>query len=203
MTVEMSLIDRVLRVIVLATVVSNVLTSGDQDIPVLVSRRLSGDSYWHSNDDFQICRDNLNLTYLVSEDRCAKDQELFNGNIVGNNSNLKYYFFCHLDCGFATVPNGEPSNLSIALVLNGSNLRIADPEASLTDATIVSITNGTHQLVNGSVCQISSLEVYRGRSQITVISYDGLSLSGSGTVKVNLLYYSILPQVQMFIGFIG
>ena len=93
----------------------------------------------------------------------------------------------YIDCGFAFVPSGEPSNLSIALVLIGSNLRIADPDASHTDATIVSIINGTHQLVNGSVCQISSLEVYRGRSQITEISYDGLSLSGNGTVKVKVL----------------
>ena len=78
MTGEMSLIDRVLRVIVLATVVSNVLASGDRDIPVLVSRRLSGDGYRYLNNDFPICHDNL--TYLVSEDRCAKDQELFEGS---------------------------------------------------------------------------------------------------------------------------
>ena len=56
-------------------------------------------------------------------------------------------------------------------------------DASLTDAT-VTIINSKHQFVNGSLCQIASLEVYRGRNQIIEISRDGLSLSENGMVKV-------------------
>ena len=57
---------------------------------------------------------------------------------------------------------------------------------ALADATIVAINNiVTHQPVNGSFCCIVSLEVYRGREQITEISHDGFSLSDRGTVEVN------------------
>ena len=46
-----------------------------------VSRRLGGDSYFTSNSTVQsICRDDSNLTLLVNETRCAKNEELFNGN---------------------------------------------------------------------------------------------------------------------------
>ena len=54
---------------------------------------------------------------------------------------------------------------------------------SLTDAIIVTITYAS-QSVNGSLCQISSLEVYRGRKHITEISHDGFSLSNEGTFMV-------------------
>ena len=46
-----------------------------------VSRRLGGDSYFTSNLTLQsICHDDSNLTFLVNETRCAKNEELFNGN---------------------------------------------------------------------------------------------------------------------------
>ena len=77
MTMEMNLIAKGLRVLLLVTIASKFVAS-EENIPVLVSRRLSGDSYQYLNNDFPVCRDNL--TYLVSEDRCVNDQELFNGN---------------------------------------------------------------------------------------------------------------------------
>ena len=79
--------------------------------------------------------------------------------------------------------------MTTALVLVHQNestlqqLKIADRSTSQMDAA-VSIVNATHQLINGSLCQIASLEVYRGRDQITKISHDGFSLSEGGTVKV-------------------
>ena len=48
-----------------------------------VSRRLSGDSYFTilSNSTIEsICHDGSNLTFLVNERRCAKNEELFNGS---------------------------------------------------------------------------------------------------------------------------
>ena len=78
MTMEMDLTSRGLRVLVLVSIAC--LTS-EEEIPVTVSRRLSGDSYQHfSSSSLSLCIDNL--TYLVSEDRCVEDQELFviNGN---------------------------------------------------------------------------------------------------------------------------
>ena len=62
----------------------------------------------------------------------------------------------------------------------------------LTDAVVVTVdVNDTHQSVNGSFCCIVSLEVYRGRGQITEISHDGFSLSDRGTIEVS--------QIQVFV----
>ena len=62
-------------------------------------------------------------------------------------------------------------------------------DASLTDAAISVINRAHHDhFVNGSLCQIASLEVYRGRSsnQTTEISYAGFSLSENGIVEVKV-----------------
>ena len=45
--------------------------------------------------------------------------------------------------------------------------------------------NETKQPVNSSFCQISSLEVYRGREQAIEISHEGFSLNGSGSIEVS------------------
>ena len=105
-----------------------------------------------------------------------------------------------LDCRFGFVSSEAPSNLTTTLAFRNQSehifkqLKIVD--ASLTDAA-VAIINSTHQFVNGSLCQIASLEVYRGRDQIIEISHDGLSLRENGMVKVKshcILYevYNIL-----------
>jgi hypothetical protein len=73
-------------------------------------------------------------------------------------------------------------------------LKILD--ASLADAAIATI-NGAHRLVNRSLCQIASLEVYRGRDQIIEISHGGLSLSENGRVKVKLHTCIILYEVYV------
>ena len=44
--------------------------------------------------------------------------------------------------------------------------------------------NGTNQNVNSSFCNISSLEVYRGREQAIEISHQGFSLSDNGSIQV-------------------
>ena len=78
MAVEMSLIGRGVRVIILVSIASNLMLASETNIPVRVSRRLTGDIYQYFNFPHQVCQDNL--TYLVSEDRCVNDEELFNGN---------------------------------------------------------------------------------------------------------------------------
>jgi hypothetical protein len=78
MTVEMSLIGRGVRVLVLVSIASNLILASEENIPVQVSRRLNHDIYWYSSGMFEVCQDNQ--TYLVSEDRCVNNQEFFNGN---------------------------------------------------------------------------------------------------------------------------
>ena len=78
MVVEMSLIGRGVRVLMLVSIASNVMLASEENIPVQVNRRLDGDIYQYLNFPHEVCQDNL--TYLVSEDRCVNDEEFFNGN---------------------------------------------------------------------------------------------------------------------------
>ena len=54
--------------------------------------------------------------------------------------------------------------------------------------TVILKFNGTDQLVNSSFCNISSLEVYRGRQLAIEIghAYGGFSLSNNSNIEVNL-----------------
>ena len=56
---------------------------------------------------------------------------------------------------------------------------------------VVTFRNREEQ-VNGSICNISSLEVYRGREQAIEIDYRGFSLTENGTIKV----YQLLIQTD-------
>ena len=47
------------------------------------------------------------------------------------------------------------------------------------------IFNEAKQPVNSSFCNISSLEVYRGRGQAIEISHEGFSLSDIGSIEVD------------------
>ena len=46
--------------------------------------------------------------------------------------------------------------------------------------------NETDELVNSSLCHISSLEVYRGQQQAIEISNQGFSLIDNGSIKVHI-----------------
>ena len=78
MAVEMSLIGRGVRVITLVSIASNLVLASETNVPVEVNRRSDGDIYRYLNSSHEVCHDNL--TYLVSEDRCVNDEELYNGN---------------------------------------------------------------------------------------------------------------------------
>ena len=184
---EISLIGRGVRMIILVSIAINVILASEMSLPVRVSRRLSGDIYWYSSDDFESCHDNP--TYLISEDRCVNDQELFNGNADTTSITLRLINFISLDCGFGFVSNEAPSYLTTSLIFRQNGSIILFKQLKTVDASsdaAVAIINGTRRLVNGSLCQIASLEVYRGRDQIIEISHDGLSLSQNGNVKVKL-----------------
>ena len=70
-----------------------------------------------------------------------------------------------------------------------------------TDNEIVNVIvtfRSREEQVNGSICEISSLEVYRGREQATNISHQGFSLTENGTIKVYWLHnvsYNILYTI--------
>ena len=71
-------------VLVLLTVYLSLLAASDLDeqVPVVVNRRIAFDTYRCFNTSgIMICPSDTNTTYLVSERRCVKDQELFSGKV--------------------------------------------------------------------------------------------------------------------------
>jgi hypothetical protein len=92
--------------------------------------------------------------------------------------------FYNTECCSLIIPNA-PSNL-IAIAATSSSTSMAplvvDPSA---DGGATFYFKDTEQLINKSVCDIASLEVYRGREQAIKISHNGFTLSNSGTFEVS------------------
>lgn len=75
--------ERELRVelLVIMTLVYVLDILNGSEIPEVVSRRDSGDTYQLSisiEERMVICNEDNNLTYLVSEQQCVRNQELLN-----------------------------------------------------------------------------------------------------------------------------
>ena len=80
---EMDVIDGeiIIRCFIVIMIMFKFIVS-EERIPETVSRRQSGDIYTHYNSSSTFaCRDDNNLTYLVSEGRCVKNQQLINSNL--------------------------------------------------------------------------------------------------------------------------
>ena len=88
-------------------------------------------------------------------------------------------------CSSAVI-SAEPSvNLTVIVDLDSkamSNITSLKEASGITTKFKFNITD---QPVNSSFCQITSLEVYRGKKQAIQISNDGFSLSINGTVDVS------------------
>ena len=54
-------------------------TVSDAGLPVIVNRRLSGDIIQYTASNSHISCDDINATFLVSDRRCIKNQQLFDG----------------------------------------------------------------------------------------------------------------------------
>ena len=174
----------------------------DSRIPVTVSRRLTGDNITFSSGNQILCNIDDNLTYLVSERQCVRNQGLLNGIIASSDSELDAspallrlheIFLIPAGCMFSIAPSQQHSNITLTILIRTTNQRetlLMTPEAGniLTEAVIVHRTT-MHQSVNSSSCSISSLEVYRGKQQAFEIAHDGWSLTDNGTIKVVTLFY--------------
>ena len=78
--------DPKLRVFLLGTIVLSCFGSivletngADSRIPVTVNRRPTGDIITLSSENTILCNNDDNLTYLVSERQCVRNQGLLNG----------------------------------------------------------------------------------------------------------------------------
>ena len=93
-----------------------------------------------------------------------------------------------LACSFVLVQRHDLRyRITVMLDQNQNELKIPDNHSStFTTANVVTSDSPGYHQVNSSFCNITSLEVYRGRSEITQISHDGFTLSSSGTIEVEL-----------------
>ena len=92
-----------------------------------------------------------------------------------------------VECSLAITPTGEPQllRLTVRTVNKTSALEtISSNNSTYTNATVILRSRGEYVQVNHSVCNISSLEVYRGKEQAIEINKEGFSLGSSGTIEV-------------------
>ena len=128
-------------------------------------------------------------TYLISEDQCVKDQELYRGKFIYLIL-LSHIIDHHSGCSHLLVPIQYPNVTTIA-VFDSSTPNITYLSTKVTNGGEVFKFNETNYLVNSSFCHISSLEVYRGREQAIEISHQGFSLNSNGNVEVHATYCSL------------
>ena len=95
-------------------------------------------------------------------------------------------FVITIGCSIAVIPT-RYSLLIPTANINSQYLAITSTISDKFNEYIVLFGfNGINQTVNSSVCNISSLEVYRGREQVIEISHQGFSMNDNGSVEVNL-----------------
>ena len=149
-----------------------------------VSRRLTTDVYFVINSTFGFNCGGKN-TYLISEDQCVKDEELFRGNLIEPYTIT--IITCHsAGCSEAIVPTSSlhPTTISVFDRPSPNVTHLLTGAANGTKYIETFKFNETSQLVNSSLCYISSLEVYRGRDQAIEISHQGFSLNNNGNIEV-------------------
>ena len=72
----------------------------------------------------------------------------------------------------------------ILLAVIGGKTVTFDSNKTVTSAMIVSTLENSH--ANGTFCQITSLEVYRGENQTTMVDHRGFSLDEDATINVSM-----------------
>ena len=150
--------------------------------------RKTRDHYQPNTSTNCVC-DEGNNTYLVTEQQCVNNSNFFSGklSIATSNENIISIMYILTECPFAITPAGEPwpleQRLSVQIIMGNSRMQTFNSTGKTTNATVIN-TNSTEKLVNSSICNISSLEVYRGREQAIEISHDGFILDNSGSIEV-------------------
>jgi hypothetical protein len=61
---------------------------------------------------------------------------------------------------------------------------VATSDDNFKEFIVIFGFNGTNRTVKSSFCNISSLEVYRGREHAIEISHQGFSLGDNGSIEV-------------------
>ena len=97
-------------------------------------------------------------------------------------------------CMFAIAPIGFETPHMIAVYMEShqnNTVTLTTADANLSKSIAVITYREWYEQVNSSLdCHIDSLEVYRGRQQITEISRSGFSISENGTIQVMLVRFT-------------
>ena len=180
---------RKLSVMLVALLSLCISVQAESNFTVWVLRRSSVDVY-HLNSSNTVIVDNCGAkpNYLVNEKQCASDEELISGMyadpMISDVCNVNYI----VGCDVAVFPMN--STFLIPTTTIGSRYSaitsiLSDDEfKSSREYVEIFGFNGTNQTVNSSFCDISSLEVYRGREQAIEISRRGFFLGDNGSIEV-------------------
>ena len=101
---------------------------------------------------------------------------------------LTLYIFI-VDCIFAIAPSGSPMTYELAAFISTPEHQVKTLIGAFTgtiikDAVVTERRQNQQIMSSISDCLISSLEVYRGRQQITQISHSGISITHNGSIQV-------------------
>ena len=88
-----------------------------------------------------------------------------------------------VECSFVLTPSEDSSLTRLGLlIVNESSVAMTYTVNNILTAAQVVVYNSTNKVGN---CNITSLEVYRGRRQAIGISYSGFHLNDSGVIMVS------------------
>jgi hypothetical protein len=94
-------------------------------------------------------------------------------------------YLIYVGCRVAIVPITSTVTFLIPTTSTASRYSVlTTSDDSFEDHIVMFGFNGTNLTVKSSYCQISSLEVYRGRQQAIEISHQGFSLDDNGSIEV-------------------
>ena len=165
----------------------------EANFTVWVSRRSTGDLY-RLNSTAVHERCDPSASYLINEKQCALDEELFNGmyhvgstysNNKSDNSDLTCtIIIVIIGCRVAIVPINSTFLIPTASIDSRYSVITSTLFKPSRECVEIFGFNGTNQTLNSGFCQISSLEVHRGREQAIEISHQGFSLGNSGSIEV-------------------
>ena len=112
------------------------------------------------------------------------------------------------DCPFYIAPKEDLTDSNISLVITerhstGNQVNVLmrasvpRPASRKTDAVVVFNGIMTNQIVGSAVCNITNLQVYRGRRQVIEISHKGFSLNEGGNIQVsNYFIHAVKPPIR-------
>ena len=155
-------------------VVQKSLQDAENTTVVGVTRRQLGDIYRLDNvSGHKACNEDSKVVYLVDDRQCVTEQELLKGK---QNVNIILAII-----GDHNIPTGTECSSAIT-PFNSSG--IASISATMVEFEATFHFREANQTINSSVCDIASLEVYRGGKQAIRISHQGFTLSKNGSIKV-------------------